>query len=30
MIPHPIWFMVADVGIVILAGMIAWRKFHWK
>lgn len=30
MIPHPMWFMIADVGIVVLAGMFAWRKFHWK
>lgn len=30
MIPHPIWFMIADIGIVLLATLIAWRSFDWK
>lgn len=30
MIPHPMWFMVADVCVILIAGMVAWRKFHWK
>ncbi len=29
MIPHPIWFKIADIGIVILAGLISWRTFKW-
>ena len=30
MIPHPIWFKIADIGIVCLAGLIAWRALSWK
>jgi hypothetical protein len=30
MIPHPIWFMIADVGIVILAALSAWKFLKWE
>lgn len=30
MIPHPMWFMVADVSTVVVSGLIAWRSFFWK
>ncbi|MEY3237953.1 MAG: hypothetical protein RI883_2054 [Bacteroidota bacterium] len=30
MIPHPLWFMIADIGSVCLAGLISWRVLSWK
>lgn len=30
MIPHPMWFMITDVSIVVLAALIAWRTLNWK
>ncbi len=29
MIPHQLWFMIADIGSVCLAGLISWRTFKW-
>lgn len=30
MIPHPLWFMIADVSIVVLAVLLAWRTLNWR
>lgn len=30
MIPHPMWFMVSDVLIVIVAALAAWKVLDWK
>ncbi len=30
MIPHPIWFMIADIGTVCLTGILAWKVLNWK
>jgi|APGre2960657404_1045060.scaffolds.fasta_scaffold167965_2 uncharacterized protein YebE (UPF0316 family) len=30
MIPHPLWFKIADISSVCLAGLISWRVFNWK
>jgi len=30
MIPHPLWFNIADIGAVLLAATIAWRGLNWK
>lgn len=29
-IPHPLWFNFADIGIVLLAALIAWRGLSWR
>jgi hypothetical protein len=30
MIPHPLWFKIADIGSVCIAGLISWRVLSWK
>ena len=28
--PHPTWFKIADIGAVLLGGLVAWRMLKWK
>ena len=28
--PHPTWFKIADIGAVLLGGLLAWRLLKWK
>lgn len=29
-LPHPLWFMITDITLVILGGLLSWKLFNWK
>jgi hypothetical protein len=29
-LPHPLWFMITDIALVILGGLLSWKLFNWK
>jgi hypothetical protein len=29
-LPHPFWFEVTDMAVVLVSGLIAWRTINWK